>query len=175
MILAISAGIYYLLGRWASGRLYDKGYPVWAGWVIALSGLIPTLILVSVLPSKRAELERSMMLTAEMELARQNAGVSRAGYANQAPPVWAPNTSHAPPAGGRQPAASGSAQPVYPQPAYFQPTHQQAPVGPGFVSPQWTPSASQAKVPAGTRQCDACEFFIAPGCRTCPNCGLPVG
>lgn len=175
MILAVSAGIYFLIGRWASGQLYDKGYPAWAGWVIALSGLIPTLILVSVLPSRRAERDRTMMMTAEMELARQNAGSPRVGYANQAPPVWAPDSNSMSSAGGAQPVAGGFPQPAYQQPAYQQPIHQQAPVGAGFVSPQWVPPEPQSAAPTGARRCGGCEFLVAPGRSTCPNCGLPVG
>lgn len=175
MIIFVSAGIYYLLGRWASGQLYDKGYPAWAGWVIALSGFIPTLILVNVLPSKRAERDRTLMLTAEMELARQNAGIPGVGYARQAPPVWAPDPSPFPPEGGALPAVGGFPQPAYQQPIHQQSIHRDAPVGTGFVSPQWVPPEPQVAAPTGARRCGGCEFLVAPGRSTCPNCGLPLG
>lgn len=166
LILLLSLGIYVVLARWASGRLYDKGYPAWTGWVIALTGFIPTLILVSVLPSKREEQNRKIMVSAEMELARQNAGIPTAGYANQSPPVWAREA--APP----EIQAMGS--------RYSQPTS-----APGFVSPQWVPPSSvqpmampiQAagqRLPAGATRCGGCEFLIPPARETCPNCGIPV-
>lgn len=176
MFLAVFAGIYFLIGRWASGQLYDKGYPAWLGWVIALTGLIPTLILVNVLPSKRAERDRALMLTANMELARQNAGIPTAGYGNQAPPIWAPDPSSIPPVASEIRSVAGShSQPTYQQPTYQQPVHQQAPVGAGFVSPQWLPQESQTAAPTGASRCGGCEFLVAPGRSTCPNCGLPVG
>ncbi|RIK07459.1 MAG: hypothetical protein DCC49_10050 [Acidobacteria bacterium] len=169
MILAVSAGIYFVLGSWASGQLYDKGYPAWAGWVIALTGIIPTLILVNVLPSKRAERDRMLTLTTEMELARQNAGIPMGGYGHQAPPVWAPDSSQPSLTGGAQAPANGFSQPAYQQPVY-----QRAPVGAGFVSPQWVPPESQDAAPTGARRCGGCEFLVAPGRSTCPNCGLPI-
>lgn len=169
LILTISGGIYYLIGRWASRELITKGYPNWVGWLVALTGLIPTFVIVHALPPKQTGRDWQLKMLAEAELAKSGIGSTQSSYGNLPPPVWSQRDGHPDSPVrreyGNSLAGAGGNDPKvqFASPRWVAPAERQVAGWAGAVN---------AEVPGSARECEACNFLIAPGKTVCPNCGF---